>query len=426
MASCVASNVRKDRLITYASWMRFRRPFGWRDSRRSWWPTAAFTWPAGHVPQVMRISAEEEVEAKVSTVWHSTGDGLVKKADLIPIKQLAILEVAARLGVEVRGKKAICFAGHDTDPSLCFVPSKNIWKCFGCGRKGDAITLVREVMRCDFKEALNWFAREFGVRVRDDGGVQRLRRGANSRRGVGNTLQVMAQTPANSEDFRADPEVYGWLIERCGEVADARGVEYLRRHGIPLHVANRFEARELRSPSRALTQLVREWGPSRVLRSGLVWGDAVPGKLIWASYGLLFPFLQNGAVIYIQGRLLAGKAKFLGLRGVPKPLYNAECLLSLPSGSRVHLCEGIPDALALEANGLHALGVLGASSFRSEWVDLLLRYDVVVVPDGDRGGETFLRMISSAFRRRGKAVWAVRMPQGRDAADVLSDCGGDA
>jgi DNA primase len=345
--------------------------------------------------------------------------------DLSQIKQLAILEVAVRLGVEVKGRKAICFGGHDTDPSLCFVPSKNIWKCFGCDKKGDAITLVTEVLGCDFKEALKWIEREFGVSVHEDDSVHGPCLGMTLKKWRGTSPQAVAKPHSLGEAFHADPQVYGGLIEKCGEVADARGTVYLRDHGIPLHVANRHNVRELRSPSRAFAHLVGEWGASRVLRSGLAWGDAAPEKLIWGSYSLLFPCLQNDEVIHIQGRLFAGRAKFIGLRGIAKPLYNADHLASLPLGSRVHLCEGIPDALALEAKGLHALAVLGASSFRPDWADRLLRYDVVVVPDGDSGGETFLRTVSKAFRARGKAVSAVRMPQGRDAANVLSEFGGD-
>ncbi len=345
------------------------------------------------------------------------------RADLNPIKQIPILQVAARLGIKVRGKKALCFGGHDTDPSLSFVLAKNIWKCFGCEMKGDSISLVMEVLRCDFKGALDWFAREFGIDALQEQDARRPRRKASSFKKSPHMPPLDAKPPATDDDFRADPQVYAWMIEKCGEVADAKGIEYLRRHGIPLPVASRFSVRELRSPSRALTRLVREWGATRVLKSGLAWGDAEPENLIWGSYTLLFPFLQDGKVVYVQGRPFAGKTKFLGLRGVPKPLYNADCLAAIPFGSCIHLCEGIPDALALEAKSLHALAVLGASSFRPEWVDHLLRYDVVVVPDGDSGGEAFLRTVSEAFKKKGKAVRAVRMPEGRDAADVLGETG---
>jgi hypothetical protein len=349
----------------------------------------------------------------------------VEKTDLSSIKQLAILEVATRLGINVKGKKAICFGGHDTDPSLSFVPAKNIWKCFGCGKNGDSITLVMEVLRCDFKGAISWFTQEFGVTVFKEQQTRGLGRWAIERKRLRCTPLVQAKPLTADENFRADPQVYTWLIEKCGAVADEKGVEYLRRHGIPLQLANRFSVRELRSPSRALTRLVKEWGAERVLHSGLAWGDAYPNKLIWGSYALLFPFLHKGDVVYIQGRSLMEKTKFLGLRGIAKPLFNADSLVSLAAGSCVHLCEGIPDALALEAKGLHALAVLGASSFRPEWVTRLLRYDVVVVPDGDSGGETFMRTISEAFRNSGKAIRRVRMPKGRDAADVLGEFGGD-
>ena len=47
------------------------------------------------------------------------------KSDLSPIKQIPIIEVAKRLGIQVRGTKAMCFSGHDkASPSLsshCFV-----------------------------------------------------------------------------------------------------------------------------------------------------------------------------------------------------------------------------------------------------------------------------------------------------------------
>lgn len=349
----------------------------------------------------------------------------MEKPDLSPIKQISILEVATRLGIEIKGKKAICFGGHDTDPSLSFVPAKNIWKCFGCGKNGDSMTLVMEILQCDFTGALNWFIQEFGVAMQT---VQHTRRSGSKniqRKRSGYTLLTQNKPSASDENYRADPQVYTWLVEKCGEVVDVKGVEYLRRHGIPLQVANRFGVRELRSPSRALTRLVEEWGAARVFHSGLAWGEAYPNKLIWGSYALLFPFLQNGEVVYIQGRSFSEKTKFLGLRGIPKPLFNASSLASLTIGTCIHLCEGIPDALALEAKGLHSLAVLGASSFRPEWVDLLLHYDVVVVPDGDSGGETFMRMVNEAFRNRGKAIRRVRMPKGKDAADLLGELGGD-
>lgn len=138
------------------------------------------------------------------------------------------------------------------------------------------------------------------------------------------------------------------------------------------------------------------------------------------TYAVLFPFYVNGEVQFVQGRLFKGDRKYLNPSGITKPLYNLERIKSLPIGSVVHICEGVPDTLAAEVNGLPAVGVLGASSFRQEWVDHFIRYDVVLMPDGDRGGETFRRTISKVFRERGKAIRSVRLPPGKDVADVLA------
>jgi DNA primase len=340
--------------------------------------------------------------------------------DLTPIHQIPILDIAHRLGVQVRGKKAMCFAGHDKrTPSLTFSTDKNTWRCFGaCGKGGDGITLVMEKLGVDFKAAVNWLSNEFHVDMGQHGHRSYLR--ADRLKSQASSLPEVRSSKESK--FLPDPELYTWLISKCQPISQARGLDYLKNHGIPLGVATRFGLRELRDPERALLNMIDRWGTKRVLQGGLAWGDAAkPERMIWTSYTILFPFFCEGVVEYIQGRLFKGNAKYLGPRGIEKPLFNLDSLVSLPPGSIVHICEGIPDALALEANGLHAVAVLGANSFRAEWVEFLMKYDVVLMPDGDSGGETFHRKIFEAFLARGKAVRRVRIPAGKDAAAVIAE-----
>jgi DNA primase len=95
----------------------------------------------------------------------------------------------------------------------------------------------------------------------------------------------------------------------------------------------------------------------------------------------------------------------------------------LSTGAVVHICEGVPDTIALEAQGLPAVGVLGASSFRSDWVDMFMRFDVVLLPDGDSGGETFRQVTAELFAERGKAVRSVSLPKGLDVAEMIAKMG---
>lgn len=65
-------------------------------------------------------------------------------------ERVNILEVCDVLRIKLnRNYKAICpFADHnEKTASFSISPSKNIFCCFGCGKKGDSITLVQELLR---------------------------------------------------------------------------------------------------------------------------------------------------------------------------------------------------------------------------------------------------------------------------------------
>ena len=69
-----------------------------------------------------------------------------------------IIDIALRLGLEVRSNKSRCFhpenhANGDRTPSLSFSPSRGVFKCFGCGIGGDVFNLVQQVKACKFPEA---------------------------------------------------------------------------------------------------------------------------------------------------------------------------------------------------------------------------------------------------------------------------------
>ncbi len=69
-----------------------------------------------------------------------------------------IIDIAQRLGMEVKGNKCRCFhpENHnngDKTPSLSFSPSRGIYKCFGCGIAGDVFSLVQQAKECGFPEA---------------------------------------------------------------------------------------------------------------------------------------------------------------------------------------------------------------------------------------------------------------------------------
>jgi DNA primase len=352
-------------------------------------------------------------------------EGNVSSGDskLDEIRNIPVIDIATHLNIEVRGKKAFCFSGHDKNTrSLSFEPHRNIWKCFGCDKKGDGIKLVMEALSCDFKTAMEWLSAEFGIQI-DNPFLSTYRRvhtkakTHSKQKNLANAKSDLTQT-----SFSPDTEIYTWLLRECGPVEATIGKAYLKNHGIRKSETDRFCIRELADPMMTLRKLIKQWGSSRVIRSGIAWSnDGTETKsLIWPSYALLFPFFEHNALIYLQGRLFGGPRKFVNPQGISKPLFNEERLRTLTKGAIVHICEGVPDAIALEGKGLPAVAVLGASSFRPEWVDRFAKFDVCLMPDGDAGGDIFVRIVSTCFQVRGKAVRVIKAPAGSDVAAVVA------
>src|SRR3954452_21266763 len=60
------------------------------------------------------------------------------------------------------------FHGEKT-PSFTVSPSKEIYKCFGCGRSGNTITFLMEHEKYSYVEALRWLAARYNVEVEETG-----------------------------------------------------------------------------------------------------------------------------------------------------------------------------------------------------------------------------------------------------------------
>lgn len=63
-----------------------------------------------------------------------------------------------------------CCPFHDEkSPSFSVSPSKNIYKCFGCGKSGDGITWLMEHEKMDFIEAIKWVAAKNNITLEEVG-----------------------------------------------------------------------------------------------------------------------------------------------------------------------------------------------------------------------------------------------------------------
>lgn len=68
-------------------------------------------------------------------------------------ERVDIVKVAELYGLKLnRAYKCVCPFHKEKTASLSISPQKQIWKCFGCGKGGDAISLVSELLNVNALE----------------------------------------------------------------------------------------------------------------------------------------------------------------------------------------------------------------------------------------------------------------------------------
>lgn len=77
-----------------------------------------------------------------------------------------IVKVAECYGMKLnRAYKCICPFHKEKTASLSISPQKQIWKCFGCGKGGDVISLVSELLNINALEAAKSINNTLGLEL---------------------------------------------------------------------------------------------------------------------------------------------------------------------------------------------------------------------------------------------------------------------
>lgn len=62
----------------------------------------------------------------------------------------------------------LCPFHNEKSPSFSVSSAKQIYKCFGCGKSGDAITFLREHEKLDYPAAIEWLANHYNITIEHD------------------------------------------------------------------------------------------------------------------------------------------------------------------------------------------------------------------------------------------------------------------
>ncbi len=310
--------------------------------------------------------------------------------------------------------QSCCPFHNEKTPSFVVSPSKGLYKCFGCGKGGNAVTFVMDHEGLGYVDALKYVARKYGITVEEK--------------------ELTPDEARRNDDRESMMIVSSWASdyfkERLHRSEEGRsvGLAYFRGRGMTDAAIEKFQlgfcpAEKDRFTRDALAAGYRE---EYLVSTGLTikrddggYYDRFNGRVMFPIHSL------SGRVVGFGGRTLRtdkNTAKYLnspeseiyhkssilyGLYQAKKAVTQDDCCI---------LVEGYTDVISMHQAGVENVVASSGTSLTEEQIRLIGRFtrNVTVIYDGDPAGiKASLRGIDMILRE-GLNVRVVLLPEGDD------------
>ena len=310
--------------------------------------------------------------------------------------------------------QACCPFHSERTPSFIVSPAKGLFKCFGCGKGGNAVTFVMEHEKMTYAEALKYVAKKYGIEVREK--------------------DLTPEEARRNDDRESMMVVNSWAADYFQHVLHdtdeglSVGMGYFRERGFTDATVRKFALGYCPAKGDAMTmaalgagykeQFLTETGLTIKRETGGYY-DRFTGRVIFPVYSI------SGRVIAFGGRVLKTSDR------TAKYLNSPESLIYSKSHSlygiyhaknaivRENFCilvEGYTDVMRMHQTGIENVVASSGTSLTADQIKLISRFtkNITVIYDGDSAGiKASLRGIDMILRE-GLNVRVVLLPDGED------------
>lgn len=344
------------------------------------------------------------------------------------INRLDIIEVVGDfVKLKKRGANYIglCPFHNEKSPSFSVSPSKEIYKCFGCGKSGNSISFLMEHEKIGYTDAIRWLGKKYNVEIEETQTDPEYKEQQLAADSIG-IINIFAR------DFFAN---------QLWETEDGRsaGLGYLLERGFTEETIRQFQLGYSPNEKDALTKaaIEKKYNPEYLLRSGLI---TERNETFFDNYRdrIIFPIHNPiGKVIGFGARLIKKNDKAPKYINTPEnELYVKSKILygihfarqTIDKQNECFLVEGYTDVISLYQAGIQNVVASGGTALTPDQLRLIKKYtqNLTIIYDGDAAGvKAALRGLDLALEE-GLQVQLVLIPDGEDPDSYVRKVGTEA
>lgn len=354
-------------------------------------------------------------------------DDLKDRADLI-----RLIEPYAPLKKKGANWMGCCPFHQEKTPSFSVNPAKGFYKCFGCGKGGNAFTFLMEMEGLNFPEAIQRVAEMNGIPLPepiDDKQFQQSKKRREEKKELSD--QIVELNKIALEFWE------GELQSKSKKAKEAR--EYLLSRGITDEIQKQFHVGFSPDSWDSLLNHLKEKGADEKLieQSGLVSVNEEKERVFDRFRGrIMFPVLDvNGNPIAFGARAMGDdQPKYLNSPETPAYVKGQHLYGLFQSKDEIRkkkfaiLVEGYLDLIALVQHGVTNVAASLGTALTADQSKLLGRFckKVVINYDGDVAGIGAARRAVEVMLPSDFEIKVLVLPDGKDPDDFIRENGAEA
>ena len=309
----------------------------------------------------------------------------------------------------------LCPFHNERSPSFTVSPGKGFYKCFGCGKAGNAVGFVMEHDKLNFPEAIRNLAARYRIELEE----------TNT-----NTPEENAQLQRRDSLLILNAFAQHWYAEQlqASDAGKAIGLTYLAERGIRPDTVAHFGIGFALPARTALTDAAIKAGYQRdfLIETGL--GILKDDGALFDRFRerVMFPIHNpSGKVLGFGGRILGKDKKEAKYLNSPESeaYHKSSIVYGLFQGRKeiresatAYLTEGYMDVIGLWQAGIANAVASAGTSLTEDQCRIIRRFadTVVIVYDGDNAGQAAALRAIDLLLAAGLNALIVPLPDGHD------------